>query len=96
MNSNELQKRHELAHALPKTKQSTNVKISELFASTITAESLIDRHSAVSNALKFDDDTPSGNDKVFGVRTHADFKQWGDSLEAELAKRNIPFTNIPW
>jgi hypothetical protein len=53
-------------------------------------------HDAVLDALEKDDKTPQNQDKPYGVRQFADWKQWSDALEAELQTRNIPFTKVKW
>lgn len=53
-------------------------------------------HKAVRDAFDKDEATPQGQQKPYGVRHYADWRQWSDALEAVLESRGAPFTPIPW
>lgn len=53
-------------------------------------------YEAARNALAEDDATPLGQDKPFGVRAFADWRQLTDAIEVELDKRNVPYPKIAW
>ena len=65
-------------------------------ASGFSIDGLLKMHLAVVNALKADDETPEGQEKVYGVRTYKDWRQWSDSLETELTKHGVQFNKVPW
>lgn len=66
------------------------------YISGFSNDGLLKMHLAVVNALKADDATPADQEKLYGVRTYQDWRQWSDSLEAELTKRNVQFNKVPW
>jgi hypothetical protein len=54
-------------------------------------------HDAVLKALAKDDElTKQGKDVPHGCREFADWRTWSNALEAELARRGVPFTPVPW
>lgn len=70
--------------------------MSSSYVSDFSNDGLLRMHLAVINALKADDETPQGQEKLYGVRTYQDWRQWSDSLEAELSKRKVSFNKVPW
>lgn len=44
-------------------------------ASGFSVNGLLEMHLAVVNALKADDETPDGQEKVYGVRNDKDWRQ---------------------
>jgi hypothetical protein len=53
-------------------------------------------YQAILDALEKDDTASGGQEKPYGVREYQDWKQWADTLEAELTKREIQFVKVPW
>lgn len=37
-----------------------------------------------------------GKSPEYGVRSYKDWKEWSDQLEAEMGRRNMQFSPIPW
>jgi hypothetical protein len=70
--------------------------MSASYVSGFSNDGLLKMHLAVLNALKADDATPQGQEKLYGVRMYQDWRQWSDSLEDELTKRNVQFNKVPW
>jgi hypothetical protein len=70
--------------------------MSTSYVSGFHKDGLLKMHLAVINALKADDATPPGQEKIYGVRTYPDWRKWSDSLEAELTERNVQFNKVPW
>jgi|CZKU01.1.fsa_nt_gi hypothetical protein len=52
-------------------------------------------HNALRDAFEEDEGLPS-HAKKYGVREFADWKAWGDTLEAELKDRGVHFIAVPW
>jgi len=50
----------------------------------------------IRKALEHDDSAPIGQDKMYGVREFADWRELGDSLEAELDQRKETYVKIAW
>lgn len=57
---------------------------------------LIGLHANIGHALYVDDNTPTGRDRVYGVRTYRDWAIQRDQFEAEMTRREIPFMPIVW
>lgn len=57
---------------------------------------LLSLYDAITTALEFDDAQPAGVAKKYGVRTHADWREWGNTLAAEIQRRALHFRAIPW
>lgn len=53
-------------------------------------------HRGVVDALAADDALPIGQDKIYGVREYADWREHGDAIEAELSARGVSFSKIGW
>lgn len=53
-------------------------------------------HEAIRNALAHDDALPSGQEKIYGVREFADWREQADKIEAELNSRGVTYTKIIW
>jgi hypothetical protein len=70
--------------------------MSDSYVSNFSNDGLVKMHLAIVNALKADDETPDGQDKIYGVRLYQDWRQWSDSLEAELIKRSVVFNKVDW
>lgn len=70
--------------------------MSDSYVSNFSNDGLLKMHLAIVNALKADDETPDGQDKIYGVRLYQDWRQWSDSLEAELIKRSVVFNKVDW
>lgn len=70
--------------------------MSDSYVSNFSNDGLLKMHLAIINALKTDDETPDGQDKIYGVRLYQDWRQWSDSLEAELIKRSVVFNKVDW
>ena len=51
---------------------------------------------AIRKALEHDDAIPNGQDKTYGVREFADWRELGDGFEAELDQRSETYTQIAW
>lgn len=66
------------------------------YAAIFSDEGLLGLHKAVYDAFKKDEATPKDEEKPYGVRIYADWRQWSDALECELTKRKIEFKSIPW
>ena len=66
------------------------------YVAGFSTDGLQKMHLAALHAFQKDEATPAGQAKLYGVREHADWKQWSDALEAELEKRNAQLTKIPW
>jgi hypothetical protein len=60
-----------------------------------TTAALQDFHAKVKESLRKDDDNPSP-DKIYGVRTYKDWRDWSDAIEDELKKRQISFDPVAW
>ena len=56
---------------------------------------LVEFHSKVCECLSKDDANPSP-DKLYGVRTYADWRDFATAIEAELTNRQVPFQPIAW
>ena len=53
--------------------------------------------TAVKNAfIAYENALASGDSPGFGVRETPDWKEWSDSLEREMQKREISFEPISW
>jgi len=59
----------------------------------LTADTLKDLHNSIRKCLAADDANPS-SEKVYGVRTFADWKNAKDAIEAELMRHNISYDKI--
>lgn len=70
--------------------------MSDSYVSGFTNDSLSKMHQAILDALEKDDKTPEGQEKPYCVREYDDWRKWADTLEAELAKREVPFDKVPW
>lgn len=70
--------------------------MNDTYASGFSNDGLLKMHLAVLNALKADDETPLGQEKLYGVRIYQDWRLWSDSLETELTKRNVSFNKVSW
>jgi len=57
---------------------------------------LLMMHGGIRDALAVDDNTGEDHEKPFGVREYADWRPLGDALEAELGRRKVTYTKIPW
>lgn len=57
---------------------------------------LIALHANIGHALYEDDNAPAGRVLEYGVRTYGDWAIQRDQFEAELTRREIPFTPIVW
>ena len=64
--------------------------------SGFSTNGLLMMHKALRDAFHKDEQTPNGQDKPYGVRVYADWRQWSDALEAELSSRNQSFEGVPW
>ncbi|AEG68830.1 hypothetical protein PP715_21310 [Ralstonia solanacearum] len=53
-------------------------------------------YEGAKDALAEDDATPSGQDKPYGVREYADWRELTDAIEAELDSRNVSYPKIVW
>ena len=53
-------------------------------------------HDGIRNALAHDDALPNGQDKTYGVREYADWRDHGDRIESELNTRGVTYTQIAW
>lgn len=60
-----------------------------------TTQALIELHNKIRECLQKDDENPSP-DKVYEVRSLADWRQVADSIENELASRSVSFLPIHW
>jgi hypothetical protein len=70
--------------------------MSNSYVSGFSDNGLLKMHLSIINALKIDDKTPHDQEKLYDVRINQDWKQWSDTLEDELTKRNIQFNKVPW
>lgn len=57
---------------------------------------LLMMHGAIKQSLAVDDNTPTGKDKPYGVRTFSDWRAMADAIETELKSRNVKFEAVPW
>lgn len=57
---------------------------------------LVMMHGAIKLALAVDDNLPPNQDKPYGVRTFADWRQMADAIEEELLKRGVRFDPVLW
>ena len=57
---------------------------------------LLMMHGGIKNALAIDDNTPSGTEKTYGVRTYSDWKEQADAIETELDDRKVSYQKIAW
>lgn len=57
---------------------------------------LLSLYDAIAVALLHDDAQPPTQAKTYGVRQHGDWRVWADALEAELNRRDLTFSPIPW
>jgi len=57
---------------------------------------LLKMHKALRDAFDIDEKTPSNEEKPYGVRIHADWRQWSDALEDVLKDRDEDFVPVPW
>ena len=57
---------------------------------------LLALHEAIIKALNIDDAISEGMSKEYNVRKFSDWREWANSLEAELIKRDISYPTIPW
>ena len=51
-------------------------------------------HKGIQYCLDADNKTPAGKDKPHGVKEFPDWARWRDTLEAELERRQLPYTPI--
>jgi len=65
-------------------------QIAELSSSTIQ-----ELHSTLLKALIEEDRLPAAQ-RTKGVREYPDWRKESDALEAELKRRGMPFTPVPW
>lgn len=56
---------------------------------------LVEFHAKVRECLAKDDANPN-QDKLYGVRTYADWKAFATAIEAELLARQVPYQPIAW
>jgi hypothetical protein len=52
-------------------------------------------HDMIRECLKKDDENPAA-EKVNGVRSFSDWRDFADAVEAELKQRTITLTSINW
>ena len=62
----------------------------------LSTSGLVMMHGAIKQALAVDDNLPPDQNKPYGVRTFADWKQMADAIEAELRTRSVKFDPAPW
>ncbi|MBX5063313.1 hypothetical protein [Rhizobium lentis] len=62
----------------------------------LTISSLIQLHASVKRCMAEDDGRPASADWTWGVREYRDWRVHSDALEAELKRRDIPFTSVVW
>jgi hypothetical protein len=60
-----------------------------------TTQTLIEFHNKIRECLQKDDENPS-TEKVYGVRSFKDWRDFSDSIEAELSKRGVQVVKIKW
>ena len=60
-----------------------------------TTQTLIEFHNKISECLQKDDENPS-TEKVYGVRSFSDWRQFADAIETELTNRSASFQPIHW
>lgn len=65
-------------------------------SSGYSTNGLLMMYNATRQALEVDDNIPSGEKKIYGVREYADWKLQSDSFEKELDKRKIKYSKISW
>lgn len=53
-------------------------------------------HRATRDRLLEEDGLPKGQEKVYGVRKHNDWRMQADEMEAELDRRGHTYDKIPW
>ncbi len=53
-------------------------------------------HRAIHDRLVEEDNQPQGQEKIYDVRGQTDWREQADEMEAELTRRGIPFTPVPW
>jgi hypothetical protein len=64
--------------------------------SKLSDKGLLSLYNAITKALDEDDNIPEEENKKYGVRDFLDWQIWGNSLEAEIKKRDLEYTPIPW
>ncbi|MDW9902093.1 hypothetical protein GOA77_09480 [Sinorhizobium meliloti] len=62
----------------------------------LPTSSILDLHATIRRCLHDDDNAPRWRDWEYGVRTYRDWANQRDEFEAELTRREIPFTPIVW
>ncbi|MGH0345492.1 hypothetical protein NKY44_17020 [Sinorhizobium meliloti] len=62
----------------------------------LSTPSILDLHTNIGRCLHEDDNAPAWREWEYGVRTYRDWAIQRDAFEAELARREIPFTPIVW
>jgi len=60
-----------------------------------STQALIEFHEKIRICLDKDDRNPS-QEKVYGVRSFNDWREFADSVETELSQRNVPFESVKW
>jgi hypothetical protein len=60
-----------------------------------TTQTIIEFHEKIRECSDKDDCNPL-REKVYGVRSFNDWREFSDSVEAELRQRNIPVKQIQW
>ena len=53
-------------------------------------------HEGIRKALTHDDALSAGQDKTYGVREFADWREHADAIEAELDKRDVSYDKVAW
>jgi hypothetical protein len=61
-----------------------------------STETLLKMYSAIEDARKADDATPSGQNKEYGVREHRDLREEACAIEEILDKRSVVYEKIVW
>lgn len=66
------------------------------YASEFSTDGLLMMHKALRDTFDKDESIQDREEKPYGVRRYADWRQWSDALESALTARGESFDPVPW